>query len=257
MSKWYRNREGYPKVSLREILGKDNAHLYQREVKELISITDVKRFYNSCKIITPSNGLVTLVNNAFSDEILESFTNNKFTITIKPRQIGYSTTSGVIALYQTQFLNKSVVIVNRKYILDRVKELYVNLPEHLKYGVKKLTKKCIFFNNDTYIKVSSKYPKGTSPELVIFDEYDFLSSKQIKDFIISIAPSVAARIGDQVLIGSTINHRQTGLGSIRDMISNKDYGIYNFSIINLNQIDLIMKQFERNKKINEILDENT
>ena len=254
MSKWYRNREGYPKVSLREILGKDNAHMYQNEVKELLSITDVKRFYNSCKMQTPM-GILNLVNNAFSDEILDSYSKNKFTITIKPRQIGYSTTSGIIALYQTQFLNKNVVIVNRKEILDKIKNLYVHLPEHLKYGVKKLTKKCIVFNNDTYIKVSSKYPKGTSPELVIFDEYDFLSSKQIKDFIISIVPSISARIGDQVLIGSTINIRQTGTGSIRDIITNKDYSIYNFSVINLNQMELVMKQFERNKKINEILNE--
>lgn len=179
-------------------------------------------------------------------------TTNKFTIVVKERQIGFSTIEAVIALYYTQMLCKCVVVIGNDNMMSRIKTIYVMLPDHLKFGIKKLTKKCIKFNNGTFIRSEEKHV-SYSPDLIMYDEYDFLPSRRFREFISKIAPSISARVGDQLLIGSTLGTKKTE-GSLTDLLTNSVYGVYNFQTLDLTKIEILKKQFDRNNKINNILD---
>jgi hypothetical protein len=258
MTKWYRNIEGFPVTTLRDSLfpvipffqiSPEIQHLFR------VSQGGVSTFYNECKIYTSTGRLLPLVNNGFSNEIFESI-KNKFTIIVKERQTGLTTTEAVIALYYTQFLNKNVTIVSRGNIIDKIKSIYVNLPDHLKYGIKRLNKKCIYFNNGTFIrftKCSGSFAIRYNPGLMIFDEYDFLQPKKLKIFINQIVPCFSPT-GSQIIIGSSLNPKSNNKeGSINDLLTNPNYSIYSFKSVNLTKMDLIAKTFERDKKINEVL----
>ncbi len=255
ITRWYRNSEGIPKVSLRDTFSKNNIENYKQEIYELGQVSkDIKLFYNKCSILTGSGLVSGLINTRYSNEILESI-NDKFTVVIKARQIGFSITSAIISLYYTQILNKSVVIISKDNMMDKIRMIYRYLPEHLKYGVCKMNKKEIKFNNGCRIKVSNSIISalGWSPELTICDEFDWLSNKQ-KDICKYLIPTIAARLNDQLIIGSTIDTNNKGV-SMLDLITNTDYFVYNFKFLNLDEIDLIVKQFIREKKINDILNE--
>ena len=255
MTKWYRNIEGFPVSTLRDSLFPViPISQITPEIQHLFRVAQggVSTFYNQCEIPDASSGrLMTLVNNGFSNEVFESI-KNKFTIIVKERQTGLTTTEAVISLYYTQFLNKSVTIVSRGNIIDKIKSIYVNLPDHLKYGIKRLNKKCIYFNNGTCIRFTKSCFLGLS-DLMIFDEYDFLQPKKLHTLINHIVPSLAAITGSQIIIGSSLNPKSDREGSLEDLLTNPNYSIYSFKVVNLLKMDLIIKTFERDKKINEVL----
>jgi len=248
---WYRNREGYPMVSLMETMFNDT-QLYKREINELMVVkSDIKLFYNQCASFDLLHGSYrTLKNNAFSNEVFDSL-KNKMTIVIKERQIGYSTIEAVVALFYTQMLNKCVAIIDTGNMMERIKNIYVRLPSHLKFGIRKLTKKCIKFSNGTFIRIEKQYVTY-SPDLIIYDEYDFLASRKLKDFIRNIAPSISARVGDQLLLGSTLSGKKRE-GSFDDLLNNSIYGVYNFNMLDLTKVEDLKKQFDRNSKIDNLL----
>ena len=263
MSYWYRNKEGFPKVSLRERINTNNMHEFQKEILEIRQIeNDINKFYLLCKGL--NKGVMTnFVPNPFSNDLLNK-TNSKFNLVVKGRQIGVTYTLSVISLYNALFLNKSVAIVSTNTyggldILSRILNMYVHLEEHLKWGVNKLTKREISFNNGASIKTFSNIRNYKTPyELLIIDEYDFIPSRMKKEFISTICPIIASRVGDKAIIASSIKRsRSDNEYSVEDLITNDDYEIFNFNILTINCFDSIIKQHNRNKKINEILDEKS
>ena len=262
MSYWYRNMVGFPKVSLRERINTTNMHEFQNEILEISKIEkDISHFYTLCKGLDGRTGtLKSFKMNPFSKELLENI-DSKFNLVIKGKQLGMTYTLSSIALYNVLFLNKSVGIISSNTdgainILDRIKTMYVNLDEYLVYGVRKITSREIQFNNGTSIKVFGRLDNYThNYELTIIDEYDFITLKCKKSFIESICPRIASRINDKVIISSSINGKSDY--SMEDLVTNDDYQIYNFNILTINCIDPIVKQFNRNRKINQILDEKS
>jgi hypothetical protein len=248
MIKWYRNIEGYPKRTLRENIGDKihatSAYEYKKEIEDIIKVDgNIKEFYNICSLYNKIN----TNNNIFANEILENI-DSKFLLIVKDRQVGFSTTLAVIALYYTQVLDKSVVIVQPKVgnLLERLKRIYVSLPEHLKWGVKKLNKKEIRFNNGTSIRVS-RSSIGYSPDLILVDEYDFMTIGDIEKILFQIKN----RVGDKVIIGSTINNKRSVKYSMKDLIENKS--VYGFKKIDITDIVNLRKQLIRDSKINDLL----
>lgn len=264
MSYWYLNKEGFPKVSLRERINPGNTHQYQKEISEIQQIEkDINKFYPLCKIL--KQGILSnLIPNRFSDDLLNN-TNSKFNIVLKGRQVGVTCTLSVIALYNALFLNKNVVIASRNKnvsidILNRILTMYINIEEHLKYGVCGLTKTKVTFNNGKSIRVISSLKNyNSSIDLLIIDEYDFISPMMKKYFITSVCPVIASRINDKVIITSSIRRGLINKEeySVEDLITNNDYEIFNFNVLTINCFDLIVKQYNRNKKISEILDEKS
>lgn len=262
MSYWYRNKEGFPKVSLRERINSSNMHQYQHEINQISKIEkDISLFYTRCKGLDGRTGTLKKFNmNPFSKELLDNI-DKKFNLIIKGRQLGITYTLSTIALYNILFLNKSVGIISYNIdgainILDRIKTMYVNLDEYLVYGVRKITSREIQFNNGTSIKAFGRLDNYSPDyELTIIDEYDFIPTKWKGTFITGICPRIASRIGDKLIIASSINGKSDY--SMEDLITNDDYQIYNFNVLTINCIDPIVKQFNRNRKINQILDEKS
>lgn len=259
MSYWYRNKEGFPKVSIRERINTNNMHEFQKEILQIKQIeSDINKFYPLCKGLR--QGVMTnLVPNPFSNDLLNK-TNSKFNLVVKGRQIGVTYTLSVMALYNALFLNKSVAIISYNVdaginILERILNMYVHLEEHLKWGVNKLSKREVSFNNGTSIKIFSNIKNyKTSYDLLIIDEYDFIPSVMKREFITTICPTIAARVCDKAIITSSIKTDCNKEYSVEDL-TNDDYEIFNFNILTINCFDSIIKQHNRNKKINEILDE--
>lgn len=258
MSYWYLNKEGFPKVSLRERINQTNAHQYKREISELLtSQNDINEFYKLCKFIDNSGKLSNFTTNQLSNDLLYK-TNDKFNIIIKGRQVGVSYALCVIALYNALFLNKSVALFSYNLessinLLDKVKMIYSHLDDHLKYGVRRLNKGQISFNNGTTIRSFGGLTKyTTSYDLVVIDEYDFTSYKFKKELIANIYPVVSSRVGDKIIISSSLSSSESDY-SISDLLTSEDYTIFNFNVLTIDYIDSIVKQYNRNKKINQIL----
>jgi hypothetical protein len=259
MSRWYRNIEGIPKKTIcEEISFKES---YPNEFNELLTIISLgknsspdglKYFLNKCNRFNTINRCwENIIPNEFSDDIIESLILNKHTILIKERQIFFSTIAAVICLYYTQILGKSVVIIN-KGSFERFKMMYLRLPEHLKYGVNKFNRAKIKFNNGSHIRFFDKYENiGYVPDLLIFDEYDFLNG-DCSEFVKSFLPTINARLSCKLLIASYPNKKRKDTGSFQDLTNNDEYCLYNFEILDWLNYELAVKKIKRNKTINDI-----
>jgi hypothetical protein len=263
MSYWYQNKNGFPKVSIRERINSNNIQEFQKEILEIKQIeNDINKFYPLCKVVT-QGFIKNLVPNTFSKDLLNK-TNSKFNLVLKDRQVGCTCTLSVIALYNALFLNKNVAIIsydlnNDINILERILNMYLHLEEHLKYGVNKLSKKEVSFNNGTSIKIFSNIRNYKTPcELLIIDEYDFINFGIKKELITNIFPIIASRVGDKSIITSSINKNLNNKEySVEDLITNDDYEIFDFNILTMHCFDSTIKKYNRDKKINEILNEKS
>jgi len=100
---------------------------------------DAKYFIKMyCKIAHPIRGLISFQTFDFQDELLESFSQRRFNIVLKARQLGISTLVAGYILWLMMFnRHKSIVVIATKErvaanLVTKVRTMYHNLPEFMK-----------------------------------------------------------------------------------------------------------------------------
>lgn len=120
------------------------------------------------------------------EEIIDSFENETFTITAKPRQAGVSTTTTAYAAIKLALGNsdnpeKVLILANKQDLaqemLKKVREFLVQLPSWMGVELVNDSKKSIVLSNGCEVRALATSPdalRGYTPTFLIFDEAAYI-----------------------------------------------------------------------------------
>lgn len=175
----------------------------------IISCKDIKNaigFYyflhNFIYMSHPSRGFVKITEKTsykWQRNASKLFLKHDYIISLKSRQIGFSSLVAAYALYRALFFESqnisiiSIGIRESSEFLDRISFMYDKLPIWLRTPTKERAKTSITFTNNSKIKSlpNTKHAgRGGSNSLVILDE--FSSFENAGDLLAAIIPSLSA-----------------------------------------------------------------
>jgi hypothetical protein len=209
MNPWFKNQPGVRKAGC--VYG-----WTQHELDEYYKcVTDVNYFANNyCKIKTEDGQVRQMKLRDYQYDVLNTYTNNRFTINMSSRQTGKTITAAISILHYALFnTNKGIMIVANKAdtvieIIDKIKNIYKLLPFFLKNGIINWNQKNIVFENGCRIKSSarSKEPAiGFTIDYLYMDEFAHIPSSIITHYYKAAVPTVSSIKNSKIVITSTPN----------------------------------------------------
>jgi hypothetical protein len=195
-------------------------HNYTHE--ELLELAKCKNnpiyfINNYCKVAKGGVGLVNLKLFDYQYPMLESFIEHDKSIVVAPRQCGKSTTFAAYALWCILFKQSYTVAIlaNKlsvaKEILDRVQNMFLNVPRFLQQGVLSFSKTSMELENKSKIFVSTTSAsgiRGFAIDLVFLDEFAHIQDHIANDFFTSTYPTISATGGKLIIVSTPkgMNH---------------------------------------------------
>jgi hypothetical protein len=160
----------------------------------------------------PTRGRMLLHPFEYQLRLIDTYHNNRFSISLMPRQTGKSTVAAGYLLWYAMFIPDSTILVAaHKYlgaqeIMQRVRYGYESCPDHIRAGVVSYNKGSIDFDNGSRIvsqTTTENTGRGMSISLLYADEFAFVRPTIAKEFWTSISPTLAT--GGKAIITSTPN----------------------------------------------------
>ena len=206
---WFKNEVGVRRSGLTFKVSED-------EIQEYIRCKiDINYFAEKyCRIKTEDGSVQNIKLRDYQKEILNLYTKNRFSILCGSRQIGKTINAAIAMLHFITFNNdKNIMIVanirgTTVEIIDKIKNIYVQLPFFLKAGIKNWNQQSIIFENGCRIKSSarSKTPAiGFTIDFLYLDEFAHIPSNIIEPYYTAAFPTVSAIENSKIVITSTPN----------------------------------------------------
>ena len=160
----------------------------------------------------PTRGRMLLHPFEYQLRLIDTYHNNRFSISMLPRQTGKSTVAAGYLLWYAMFIPDSTILVAaHKYlgaqeIMQRVRYGYESCQDHIRAGVVSYNKGSIDFDNGSRIAsqtTTENTGRGMSLSLLYADEFAFVRPTIAKEFWTSISPTLAT--GGKAIITSTPN----------------------------------------------------
>jgi hypothetical protein len=187
----------------------------QEQAEYIKCALDIQYFTEKyCMVKTEDGSIDNIKLRDYQKEILDLFTNNRFSILMASRQVGKTISSSIFILHTILFNNdKNCMIIANKgdtaiEIVDKIKSIYSLLPFFLKVGVKNWNQKSLIFENGCKIKTSarSKTPAiGFTIDVLYLDEFAHIPSTIIEPYYTAAFPTVSAVQNSKIIITSTPN----------------------------------------------------
>ena len=161
-----------------------------------------------CVIQHPKKGNIKFSLYDYQENMLDTFTSNRYNIILKSRQLGISTLSAGYSLWMMLFHNdKNILVIatgkdTAKNLVTKVRVMYDNLPQWLKTGTEEINKLSVRFKNGSQIKaIASNESAGRSEalSLLIIDEAAFIDKI---DEIWAAAHQTLATGGDAIVLST-------------------------------------------------------
>ena len=186
------------------------------EIQEYIKCKlDIHYFAEKyCRIKTEDGSIQNIRLRDYQKDILDLYTNNRFSILMGSRQIGKTINAAIAMLHYVTFNNdKNIMIVaniasTTIEIIDKIKSIYQQLPFFLKVGLKNWNQRTIIFENGCRIKSAarSKTPAiGFTIDFLYLDEFAHIPSNIIEPYYTAVFPVVSAIENSKIVITSTPN----------------------------------------------------
>jgi hypothetical protein len=160
----------------------------------------------------PVKGRMLLHPFDYQKRLIDTYHQNRYSISMMPRQTGKSTVAAGYLLWYAMFIPDSTILVAaHKYlgaqeIMQRVRFGYEACPDHIRAGVVNYNKGSIEFENGSRIvsqTTTENTGRGMSISLLYADEFAFVRPTIAREFWTSIAPTLAT--GGKAIITSTPN----------------------------------------------------
>ena len=160
----------------------------------------------------PTKGAMQYKPFEYQERLIDSYHENRFSISLMPRQTGKSTSAAGYLLWYAMFVPDSTILVAaHKYIgaqeiMQRVRYAYENCPDFIRAGVTSYNKGSLDFENGSRIvsqTTTENTGRGMSISLLYCDEFAFVPPNIAKEFWTSISPTLAT--GGKAIITSTPN----------------------------------------------------
>lgn len=188
----------------------------KEHVKEYIKCSKNPVYFakNYVKIINVDKGLVPFKLYKFQKEMVETFSNNRFSICKLPRQSGKSTTVTAYILWVILFKDSQniAILANKgslaRDLLGKIQFAYEYLPKWLQQGIVTWNKGNIELENSSKVvaaATSSSAIRGGSYNLIFLDEFAFVGNNLAEEFFSSVYPTISSGQTSKVIIVSTPN----------------------------------------------------
>jgi hypothetical protein len=148
----------------------------------------------------------------YQKRLIDTYHNNRFSISMMPRQTGKSTSAAGYLLWMAMFRpDSTILIAAHKYtgsqeIMQRIRYAYELCPDHIRAGVTSYNKGNLDFENGSRIvstTTTENTGRGMSITLLYCDEFAFVRPTIAREFWTSISPTLAT--GGKAIITSTPN----------------------------------------------------
>jgi hypothetical protein len=148
----------------------------------------------------------------YQKRLIEHYHNNRFSISLMPRQTGKSTSAAGYLLWYAMFVpDSTILIAAHKYlgaqeIMQRIRYAYELCPNHIRAGATSYNKGSIEFENGSRIvsqTTTENTGRGMSITLLYLDEFAFVRPTIATEFWTSITPTLST--GGKAIITSTPN----------------------------------------------------
>jgi len=148
----------------------------------------------------------------YQKRLIDTYHQNRFSISMMPRQTGKSTSAAGYLLWYAMFVPDSTILVAaHKYtgsqeIMQRIRYAYESVPDHIRAGVTSYNKGNLDFDNGSRIvsaTTTENTGRGMSISLLYADEFAFVRPTIATEFWTSISPTLAT--GGKAIITSTPN----------------------------------------------------
>ena len=148
----------------------------------------------------------------YQKRLIDAYHENRFSISMMPRQTGKSTSAAGYLLWYAMFVPDSTVLVAaHKYagaqeIMQRVRYAYESCPDHIRAGAVSYNKGSIEFDNGSRIvaqTTTENTGRGMSISMLYCDEFAFVRPTIAREFWTSISPTLTT--GGKAIITSTPN----------------------------------------------------
>ena len=191
----------------------------------------------------PTKGSMNYHPYEYQKRLIENYHQNRYSISLMPRQTGKSTSAAGYLLWYAMFVpDSTILIAAHKYtgaqeIMQRVRYAYENCPDHIKAGVTTYNKGSLDFENGSRIvsaTTTENTGRGMSITLLYLDEFAFVRPTIATEFWTAITPTLAT--GGKAIITSTPNSDEDtfaliwkGANKCEDEFGNKtDVGVNGF-----------------------------
>jgi hypothetical protein len=188
----------------------------QEQVDEYIKCAKDPVYFaeNYVTIVNVDVGLMKFKMWDFQKKMIQTYHENRFSITKCPRQVGKTTTSVAYLLWLTLFTDTQnvAVLANKgslaRDILGKYQLAYENLPMWLQQGVVVWNKGNVELENGSKIiaaSTSSSAIRGGAFNLVFLDEFAFVPNNIAEEFFNSVYPVISSGKTTKIIIVSTPN----------------------------------------------------
>jgi len=160
----------------------------------------------------PTRGRMVYHPFEYQRRLIDTYHQNRFSISMMPRQTGKSTSAAGYLLWYAMFVPDSTILVAaHKYtgsqeIMQRIRYAYESVPDHIRAGVTSYNKGNLDFDNGSRIvsaTTTENTGRGMSISLLYADEFAFVRPTIATEFWTSISPTLAT--GGKAIITSTPN----------------------------------------------------
>lgn len=164
------------------------------------------------KIQHPTRGTVSFDLFPYQERFVQHMHENRFVITLQPRQCGKTLTVAMYLLWFAMFNDDMTVLIaskNQSHALEiaaRVRFAYEELPNWLKCGLKYYNRHNIEFDNGSRViseATTEKTGRGLSISKMYLDELAFINPRIQELLWASLAPTLST--GGSAIISSTPN----------------------------------------------------
>ena len=157
----------------------------------------------------------------YQKKLIDTYHNNRFSISLMPRQTGKTTSAAGYLLWYAMFIpDATILIAAHKYtgaqeIMQRVRYAYELCPDFIRAGATNYNKGSIEFENGSRIvsaTTTETTGRGMSITLLYCDEFAFVRPTIAKEFWTSISPTLST--GGKAIITSTPNSDEDQFSTI-------------------------------------------
>ena len=188
--------------------------LAQAQLKEmaLCAINPLHFIRNYCYIQHPTKGRLPFDLFPYQEELINSYNDYRYSISLLSRQTGKSTCAAGYLLWFAMFTPDSTILVaahkrdGANEIMSRLRYMYESCPDFIRAGVVSYNKGTIEFDNGSKIiaqATTENTGRGLSLSLVYLDEFAFVPPRVAQEFWTSISPTLST--GGKCIITSTPN----------------------------------------------------
>ncbi|RYD46277.1 MAG: hypothetical protein EOP83_29905 [Verrucomicrobiaceae bacterium] len=185
------------------------------QLAELMKASDDPlEFAKHCKIQHVMRGAIPFKPFPFQEDLINFIHGQPFAAVNMSRQMGASTIEAMYALWFAMMKPDQTILIAASRlngalcIMDRIRFMYENLPDHLRVKTIQYQKGTIEFENGSRIfarAASNDAPRGLAINLIIIDDAAYISHSRADEFWTSLQPTISVT-RERVIVASSAGY---------------------------------------------------